>query len=159
MSAPCPIAIPTECDSPCFSFIAPDVCDENTRLKVMVALQNSGFEVDKKFKILHKNSCTYSLSMRSPMEGDLSPQEAAISGLADGIGPASVCKITGTSMNGMVGQGMTLGNGFICEQWYMARILNPFGEGTANIPILANIQFVDLKVCILDIIYAELPYT
>lgn len=159
MSAPCPIAIPSEYDSPLFSFVSSPVCDAETKANVVLALQNSGFEVNEKFKILDKDACTISLSMRTPMEGDLTPQESAIRGLADGIGPASVCKITGTSMNGMMGQGMTLNNGFICKEWFMARVLNPFGEGTVNIPILANIQMVNFKVHILEIICAELPYS
>lgn len=159
MSAPCPITNPTERDSSYFPFVVPPVCDEDTKLKVATALQNSGFELDEQFKILNKHAHTYGLSMHSPMEGYLEPHEVAIRGLAEGIGPGSVCKITGTSMNGIMGQGLALYNGFICEEWYMARILNPFGEGTVNIAILANVQMVNFEVSILKIICAELPYS
>jgi hypothetical protein len=138
-------------------WIEEPICDKETTDKVAKALKEAGFEVDTKFKIVSKHSCTIGLSMRSPIEGELSPENDAISRCGEGIGLDSIAIIEGTSNNGMTGKTLSLYNGAILEQWYMARIHNPFGEGTIYIPILANIKMVEFKIRILQIIEAELP--
>ncbi len=140
-------------------WIEPVVCDDETTIKVANALQNSGFVLDSKFKIVHKESCISGLSMRSPIEGDLSPEELAIARCNPGIGLVSVATIQGTSMNGMMGKSYNLFNTGIGSQWYMARVINPFGLGTVYIPILTKIQLVNNKFSIVNITQAELPWT
>lgn len=145
-------------ESPSLPWIDPPVCDEESLEKVTTALTKSGFQLGTKFKIVRKHSCTFCLSMRSPREGDITPEEDAIRRLGDGIGPDSIASIQGTSLNGLMGKSMTLFNGGTICQWYMARILNPFGEGTVNIPIQAKIQIIDSQVGILCVLEAEMPF-
>ena len=154
---PAPISSPNAWDLLDLDWVEEPICDKETADKVAVALKEAGFELDTNFKIVTKGSCTFGLSMRSPREGDISPKDDAISRCGEGIGLATIATIEGTSMNGMMGKTLSLFNGRIINQWYMARISNPFGEGTVYIPISANIQIVDREICILEITRAEMP--
>lgn len=160
MSIPTRISIPTKefLDFDPFLWEEPSVCDDETAMNVATALENSGFVLGTKFKIVSKGSCVASLSMLTPVEGQRTPEEMAISYCKPGIGPDSIAVIEGTSMNGMMGKSMTLFNGGSISEWYMARINNPFGDGINYIPILARIRFVKNKIEILHIVSAELPF-
>jgi hypothetical protein len=128
------------------------------RDKVASALMEAGFELDLTFSIALRGACTNTLSMCSPREGDIPPEDEAISRCGSEIGLGSLAPIYGNSGNGLMGKFLTMCNGFSSRDWYMARINNPFGEGTVYIPIFVKQQFVDNKIVCTTVYKSEMPY-